>query len=104
MRLHPVVPIIFRQATRDTRIRSRSRSYLVPKGTFLAVHIMAMHHSGRHWERPKEFLPVRCHDVQGSLAEAPLLGLWRLRAMPAHACSCTLATSADACSCWAGIL
>ena len=64
MRLRPVVPMFFRQAMRDTRIAGRARSYRVPAGTILVLHTMAMHHSARYWERPKDFLPVRCQAVE----------------------------------------
>jgi cytochrome P450 len=65
MRLRPVVPMFFREAMRDTRIRSRARSVLVPQGTILVLHTMAMHHSARHWERPQDFLPVRLMSDAG---------------------------------------
>jgi cytochrome P450 len=93
MRLYPVVPLILRQATRDMRIRSRTGSYLVPQGTILAVHVMAMHHSERHWERPKEFLPVRCHDTSKRSLEPDLAGLvshglLRLQNRGGRTCAC----------------
>lgn len=55
MRLYPVVPMIFRKAMREQRIGR----YVIPKGTFFIVHIMATHTSDRIWERAADFLPVR---------------------------------------------
>lgn len=55
MRMRPVLPMILRRAMKDVRIGP----YLIPKGTVLEIHILAMNTHSLYWDRPDEFLPVR---------------------------------------------
>ena len=50
----PVVPLLVRAAQKDVRIGST----VVPRGSLMTAHFLAMHTSARYWERPKDFLPV----------------------------------------------
>ena len=51
----PVVPLLVRAAQKDVRIGDT----VVPRGSLMTAHFLAMHTSARYWERPKDFIPVR---------------------------------------------
>ena len=56
IRLRPVLPIVFRRVMRDVQIGP----YLLPEGTILELHTLAMNTHPRYWERPRwTFVPVR---------------------------------------------
>ena len=50
----PVVPLLVRAAQKDVRIGDT----VVPRGSLMTAHFLAMHTSARYWERPKDFIPV----------------------------------------------
>ena len=50
----PVVPLVARSAEKDVKLGDT----LVPKGSVIITHFLAMHTSERYWERPKDFIPV----------------------------------------------
>ena len=55
LRLRPVLPILFRRAMKDVQIGP----YLLPEGTILELHPLAMNTHPKYWERPDDFVPVR---------------------------------------------
>ena len=55
IRLRPVLPIVFRRVMRDVQIGP----YLLPEGTILELHTLAMNTHPRYWERPDDFVPAR---------------------------------------------
>ena len=50
----PVVPLLVRAAQKEVRIGDT----VVPRGSLMTAHFLAMHTSARYWERPKDFVPV----------------------------------------------
>ena len=50
----PVVPLLVRAAQKDVQIGNT----VVPRGSLMTAHFLAMHTSARYWERPKDFIPV----------------------------------------------
>lgn len=54
-RFHPTAPMLFREAREDVKIGP----YLIPKGTMMVLHLMAMYQSENVFDSPKEFMPVR---------------------------------------------
>ena len=54
-RLRPVLPVVFRRAMKDVQIGP----YLLPEGTILELHTLAMNTHPHYWERPDDFVPVR---------------------------------------------
>ena len=50
----PVVPLLVRAAQKDVRIGDT----VIPCGSLMTAHFLAMHTSARYWERPKDFIPV----------------------------------------------
>lgn len=55
MRMYSTAPMALRVAKKDVQLGP----YLVPAGTYLCLHIYAMHNISHNWERHDEFLPVR---------------------------------------------
>ncbi|CAK0784539.1 hypothetical protein CVIRNUC_007743 [Coccomyxa viridis] len=54
----PVVPLLVRAAQKDVQIGDT----VVPRGSLMTAHFLAMHTSARYWERPKDFIPERWLD------------------------------------------
>lgn len=54
LRIRPVLPILFRRAMKDLRLGR----YLLPEGTIIELHMLAMNTHPLYWDRPDEFLPV----------------------------------------------
>jgi fatty acid synthase len=55
LRIRPVLPILFRRAMKDVQLGP----YLLPEGTIIELHLLAMNTHPLYWDRPDEFLPVR---------------------------------------------
>lgn len=63
MRMYSTAPMALRVAKKDVQLGP----YLVPAGTYLCLHIYAMHNISHNWERHDEFLPVRAVPSRGRL-------------------------------------
>eukprot|EP00884_Botryococcus_braunii_P018825 jgi/Botrbrau1/5626/Bobra.55_1s0015.1 len=63
-RFHPTAPMLFRQAMQDVKIGR----YLIPKGTLLLLHLMAMYQSDDNFDNASEFLPERWYADDADIA------------------------------------
>jgi hypothetical protein len=78
IRLRPVLPVIFRRAMRDVQIGP----YLLPEGTILELHTLAMNTHPHYWERPDDFVPVRHLHLEKFKRRESLEGQFRTVMMP----------------------
>lgn len=58
LRIKPVLPMLFRRAMKDVQIGQ----YLIPEGTIIELHMLAMNTHPLYWDCPDEFLPVNFPD------------------------------------------
>lgn len=78
IRLRPVLPVVFRRVMRDLQIGP----YLLPEGTILELHTLAMNTHPRYWERPDDFVPVRHPLPEKYMRRESLEGQFRTLSMP----------------------
>ncbi|XP_036591986.1 cytochrome P450 4F8-like [Trichosurus vulpecula] len=68
MRLHPPVPSIFRQCTKDIMLPD---SRIIPKGNVCHINIFGTHHNPAVWPNPEVYDPYR-FDAQNTQKMSPL--------------------------------
>jgi len=71
LRLHPPAPMIGRQPVEDVEITAAGKTFTIPKGCQVFVHIAAMHRDPEHWgANAEDFEPSRFLASNGVQAEA----------------------------------
>ncbi|XP_007489770.1 cytochrome P450 4F11-like [Monodelphis domestica] len=68
LRLHPPVPIIFRQCTKDIQLPD---SRVIPKGSVCLISIFGTHHNPTVWPNPEVYDPYR-FDTNNPQKMSPL--------------------------------
>lgn len=72
--------MLFREAREDVKIGP----YLIPKGTMLLLHLMAMYQSENVFDYAKEFMPVQTHFIRPVLSPDCAVHCWLLNPHPLY--------------------